>query len=94
MAAVASSGEDVSVELKGKANNVLPKATQLNKEIHGTELLATVAAIRGSGEQLRGNRIVLFLDNNAAAGALAKVPIILATTECFWAPLAQPPKSR
>ena len=41
---------------------------------------------------------MLFLGNNAVAGAFAKasarVPIILATTECFWALMARPSISR
>ena len=42
--------------------------------------------------------MVLFLENNVAAGALvkdsARAPIFLATTECFWALMAQPSISR
>ena len=56
-------------------------------EIYVFELSAMVAAIRAIGDQLRVQELILFSDNAAAAGALVKasdkVPIILATVECF-----------
>ena len=52
-----------------------------------------VSSVIALGEQLRGKRIILFLDNNAASGAMMKassrVKIILAITECFWQHVAQ-----
>ena len=62
-------------------------------EIYVFELSATVAAIRAIGDQLRVRELILFSDNAAAAGALVKasdkVPIILATVECFWTQTAR-----
>ena len=56
-------------------------------------MFAMVAAIATLGGQLRGKRAVLFLDNNAAAGALiratSRIQIILATTGSFWGCTAQ-----
>ena len=45
-------------------------------------MLATVAALMALGELLWGKRVVLSIDNNAAAGALIKAalkaPVVLA----------------
>ena len=56
-------------------------------------MFATVAGVVALGEQLRGKRIVLFLDNNAAAGTLikasSKIQMILAFVESFRGCVAQ-----
>ena len=96
MAAVASfSGEeeDLTVLLKGSADKDLLRALRATNEIYGLEMFAMVSAIITLGEQLRGKRILLFLDNNAAAGALIKgssrILVALAMIESFWGYLAQ-----
>ena len=52
-----------------------------------------VAGVVALGEQLRGKRVILFLGDNAAAGALikasSKIQMILALEESFWECLAQ-----
>ena len=81
------------VQLKGKAEDLLISSLAETNEIFGLELFAMVSAVMALGEQLRGKRMILFLDNNAAAGAMIKassrVKIILAITECFWQQVAQ-----
>ena len=93
MAAFALFENDFAVELKGTASEVLLRSLESTNEIYGLELFAMVSAVRALGEQLRGKRTILFLDNNAAAGASvkasARAPVILAIIECFWSLMAQ-----
>ena len=81
------------VQLKGKAEDLLLESLKETNEIFGLELFAMVSAVMALGEQLKGKRMILFLDNNAASGAMIKassrVKIILAITECFWQHVAQ-----
>ena len=50
-------------------------------------MFAMVAGVVALGEQLRGKRVILFLGDNAAAGALIKaslkIQMILALVESF-----------
>ena len=95
MAAVAlsSGSEEVIVLLKGTAEKQLLKSLETTNEIYGLEMFAMVSAVATLGEQPRGKRILLFLDNNAASGALIKgssrVLVVLAMIESFWGRMAQ-----
>ena len=95
LAAVAlfSGNEEVTVLLTGTADKKLLKSLETTNEIYGLEMFAMVSAVITLGEQLRGKRIMLFLDNNAASGALIKgssrVLIVLAMIESFWGCLAR-----
>ena len=62
--AVAKFRGEFVVELKGRASEVLSKALQVADEINGLERLAMVAAIRASGDQLRGKTTVSFFGKN------------------------------
>ena len=81
------------VQLKGKAEDLLLESLKETNEIFGLELFAMVSAVMALGGQLKGKRMILFLDNNAASGAMIKassrVKIILAITECFWQHVAE-----
>ena len=58
-------------------------------------MVAMVAAVAPSGEQLRGERMSLFADNDAVAGALIKassrIEIISAPIGSFWGCVTQLP---
>ena len=81
------------VQLKGKAEDLLLNSLKETNQIFGLELFAMVSAVITLGDQLKEKKIILFLDNNAASGAMIKassrVQIILALTECFWQHIAQ-----
>ena len=95
LAAVAlfSGDRQVTVLLTGAADKKLLRSLEATNEIYGLEMFAMVSAIVTLGDQLRGKRILLFLDNNAAAGALIKgssrILVVLAMIESFWGCLAQ-----
>ena len=59
----------------------------------GLEMPATVAAVGALGDQLCGERIITFSDNNAAAGSIikasSKVAVVLAIIERFWRTVAR-----
>ena len=95
MAAVAlfSGAKEVTVLLTGAADKKLLRSLETTNEIFGLEMFAMVSAVITLGDQLRGKRIMLFLDNNAASGALIKgssrVLIVLAMIESFWGCMAR-----
>ena len=95
MAAVAlfSGAKEVTVLLTGAADKKLSRSLETTNEIYGLEMFAMVSAVITLGDQLRGKRIMLFLDNNAASGALIKgssrVLVVLATIESFWGCMAR-----
>ena len=66
-------------------------------EIYGLEIFARVADMAALGEQLGGEKIALFIDINAVAGALikesSKVPIVLALVESSRGSVEQLPAS-
>ena len=84
---------EFTVLLKGAAEQLLLESIKDTHGIFVREKFAMVAGVIALGEQLRGKRILLFLDNNAAAGGLikasSKIQMILALVESFWECLAQ-----
>ena len=95
MAAVAffSGAKEVAVLLTGAADAKLLRSLETTNEIYGLEMFAMVSAVITLGDQLRGKRIMLFLGNNAASGALIKgssrVLVVLAMIESFWGFMAR-----
>ena len=95
MAAVAlfSGTKEVTVLMTGVADKKLLRSLETTNEIFGLEMFAMVSAVITLGDQLRGKRIMLFMDNNAASGALIKgssrVLIVLAMIESFWGCMAR-----
>ena len=79
--------EIFAVLIKGAAEHMLLESLKETNGIFGLEMFATVAAIATFGDQLKGKRMILFLDNNAAAGASTKassrIQMILATLGSF-----------
>ena len=77
MAAVAllpGRGAEFTVLLKGAAGKVKTDSLVETNEIFGLETFAMVAAVAAWGEQPRGEEMIRFVDNDAAAGALIKAP--------------------
>ena len=72
MAAVASNESNFVAELRGTANEALSKALQVINEIYGLDSSAADATVRTLGDQLRGKKLILFPETNAAAGALVE----------------------
>ena len=65
-------------------------------QVNGLHMFARVAAIPAFGQQLRGRRLVLAIDNYAAAGTSIKasrVPVAPVLVESFWGSVAQLPAS-
>ena len=58
------------VLLKGNAELLLLDSIGEANEVSGLEMFAMASAVVARGEQLRGKGVILFLGNNAAAGAL------------------------
>ena len=91
MAAVAllpKQGTEFTAPLTGAAEKVLTDSAVETNEIFGLEMLAMVAAAVALGDRLRGERMILFVDNNAAAGAPTKestrIQVIVASIESLW----------
>ena len=84
---------EFTVSLKGAAEQVLLESIKDTNEISGLGTFAMVAGVVALGEQLRGKRVILFLRDNAAAGAQvkasSKTQMILALVESFWECVAQ-----
>ena len=95
MAAVAlfSGAEEVTVLLTGAADKKLLRSLETTNEIYGIGMFAMASAAITSSDQLRGKSIMLFLDNNAASGALiggsSRILVVLAMIESFWGCMAR-----
>ena len=63
-------GAEFSVLLEGAAERVLADSLMETIEVFGLEMLALTADVLTLGGQLRGKRMIPFVGNDAAAGAL------------------------
>ena len=85
--------DEFSVLLKGVPEDAMMRSLLGTNEIYGLEMLATAPAVIPLSGQLRGQRMVLCIDKNAAAGVLIKAssraPVVLALIEGFRGCVAQ-----
>ena len=73
----ANPSDKFAVLLKGGAKAELLNSLRDTNAIFGVEMFAMVAAVMALRGQQRGKRMVLCLDNSAAAGALIKAPAVI-----------------
>ena len=89
---------EFTVPLKGIAEKVAIDSSMETNEIFGLELFAMASAVIAFGAQMGRKRMILFLDNDAAPGAMnrasCRARVILALTESFWRRVAQLAASR
>ena len=86
-------GDDFTVLLQDVAEDVLIRSVLQAHEICGLEMFADVAAGVAPSENLSGDTVVLFIDDNAAAGVLFGVSPrllgVLALIASCWGSAAQ-----
>ena len=79
---------DFPVTITGQADAALAKWLKNANEIDGFEMLEMVAAVVPPGGQFRGTRLIWFLGNLAAGGALIIVslivPVVPSMVGSFW----------
>ena len=93
VACSANRDDMLTVLLKRAAEDVWIRSLLWTRGSYVEEMFALVPAVLAKGEQLGGKRVVLSIDNNAAAGALIKaspmVPVAWELIERFLGSVAQ-----